>query len=193
MRSPSKIGVSTVMSKKCPADSQGSLVMTTSPGLRLLAKMRTRCAPAMASELMWPGVPVLACATMRPRRSNSAQARSPASRTIGLKAMRCSALARSVTMPIRLRPEDFELDAVHCAHPFRAKMQPILSTVARPARRDHGGGLALLDDRRALDALAGGERCCDRRPARIARRSRHAPPACRFGLPGAGRRGSSPG
>ncbi len=101
-RSPSKIGVSTVMSKKCPAESHGSLVVTTSPGLRLLAKMRTRWEPAMASELIWPGVPVLACATMRPRRSNSAQARSPASRTTGLKAMRCSALARSVTMPIRL-------------------------------------------------------------------------------------------
>src|SRR5688572_24209539 len=157
MRSPSKIGVSTVMSKKCPADSQGSLVATTSPGLRLLAKMRTKCDPAIASELMWPGVPVLACATMRPRRSNSAHARSPASRTTGLKAMRCNALARSVTMPIRL---DHRISS---STPSIALCLPRKDTAdlvdrRRPLRRNDRGGLALLDDRRALDALARGQR-----------------------------------
>ena len=40
---------------------------------------------ALARLLMWPGVPVTAWATMRPRRSNMALARSPASRTMGLK------------------------------------------------------------------------------------------------------------
>ena len=157
MRSPSKIGVSTVMSKKCPADSHGSLVVTTSPGFRLLANMRTRCAPAIASELMWPGVPVLACATMRPRRSNSAQARSPASRTTGLKAMRCNALARSVTMPIRL---DHRISS---STPSIASSLPRKDTAdlvdrRRPVRRNHRRGLALLDDRRPLDALARGKR-----------------------------------
>ena len=56
----------------------------------------------IASELMWPGVPVTAWATMRPRRSNTAFARSPASRTIGLNAARCSARACSLTVEIRL-------------------------------------------------------------------------------------------
>ena len=37
---------------------------------------------------MWPGVPVTAWATMRPRLSNTALARSPASRTMGLNAAR---------------------------------------------------------------------------------------------------------
>src|SRR5712671_2966796 len=157
MRSPSKIGDSTVMSKKCPADSHGSLVVTTSPGLRLLAKMRTRWAPAMASELMWPGVPVLACATMRPRRSNSAQARSPASRTTGLKAMRCNALARSVTKPIRL---DHRISS---STPSIALSLPRKDTAdlvdrRRPVRGYQRGGLALLDYRRSLDALARGKR-----------------------------------
>ena len=96
-------GSITVMSKKCPADSHGSLVISTSPSRSVCeGKASTKCRPAAASELMWPGVPVTACATMRPLRSNSALARSPASRTIGLKAMRCSALACSLTMLIRL-------------------------------------------------------------------------------------------
>src|SRR5215204_4230261 len=156
MRSPSKIGVSTVMSKKCPAESQGSLVVTTSPGLRLLAKMRTRCAPAIANELMWPGVPVLACATMRPRRSNRAQARSPASRTTGLKAMRCNALARSVTMPIRL---DHRISS---STPSIALFLPRKDTADLVNRRspvwwNHRRGLALFDDRRTFDVLAHGQ------------------------------------
>src|SRR5882724_7071816 len=155
MRSPSKIGVSTVMSKKCPADNQGSLVVTTSPGLRLLAKMRTRCAPAIASELMWPGVPVLACATMRPRLSNNAHAKSPASRTTGLKAMRCNALARSVTMPIRL---DHRISS---STPSIALSLPRKDTAdlvdrRRPVRWYHRGGLAFFDDRWSLNALARG-------------------------------------
>src|SRR6187455_1189459 len=157
MRSPSKIGVNTVMSKKCPAESQGSLVVTTSPGLRLLAKMRTRWDPAIANELMWPGVPVLACATMRPRRSNSAQAKSPASRTTGLKAIRCNALARSVTMPIRL---DHRISS---STPSIALSLPCKDTAdlidrRRPARGNHRGSLALLDDSRSLDALTRGKR-----------------------------------
>ena len=62
---------------------------------------RMAAAP-MARELMWPGVPVTAWATMRARRSNTALARSPASRTMGLKAARCKALACSLTVAIRL-------------------------------------------------------------------------------------------
>src|SRR5262245_11171179 len=157
MRSPSKIGVSTVMSKKCPADSHGSLVATTSPGLRLLAKMRTRWAPAIASELIWPGVPVLACATMRPRRSNNAHAKWPASRTTGLKAMRCSALARSVTMPMRL-DHRISSSTPSIALSLPSKDTADLIDHRRPAWWNHRGSLALLDDRRSLDALACGQR-----------------------------------
>ena len=61
---------------------------------------------------MWPGVPVTAWATMRPRRSNSALARSPASRTIGLNAERCRALACSLTVVIERSPQHLELDGV---------------------------------------------------------------------------------
>src|SRR3954471_15218162 len=190
MRSPSKIGVSTVISKKCPADSQGSLVVTTSPGLRLLAKMRTRCAPAIARELMWPGVPVLACATMRPRRSNNAQAKSPASRTTGLKAIRCNALARSVTMPIRL---DHRISsstpsiALSLSHEDTAD----LVDSRRPLWGNDRGGLAFLDDRRSLDALT---RC--KRASIVDRHAKpvtpcmHLPRALR--LAGFGRQGHRP-
>ena len=66
----------------------------------------------MDSELIWPGVPVTACATMRPLASNIAVARSPASRTTGLKAMRCSARACSLTTLMQVAPEDLEFDAV---------------------------------------------------------------------------------
>src|SRR5258708_36526843 len=156
MRSPSKIGDSTVMSKKCPADSHGSLVVTTAPGLRLFAKSRTRCAPAIASELMWPGVPVLACATIRPRRSNSAHARSPASRTTGLKAIRCNALARSVTIPIRLDRR------ISSSTPYIVSFLPYKDAADRvdrpcPIRRYDCRGFTLLDDHRSLDTLPGRE------------------------------------
>src|SRR5687767_1643911 len=50
---------------------------------------------------MWPGVPVTAWASMRPRASNTPAARSPDSRTMVLKAVRCSACAGSSTTAIR--------------------------------------------------------------------------------------------
>src|ERR1700757_191599 len=52
-------------------------------------------------ELIWPGVPVTACASMRPRASNTPAARSPDSRTMVEKAVRCSAWACSSTTAIR--------------------------------------------------------------------------------------------
>ena len=102
IRSPRKIGDRTVMSKKWPADIHGSLVMSTSPGRRLAAsQLSRRLRAAAASELIWPGVPVTAWATMRAWSSNRPFARSPASRTMGLKAIRCNARACSLTMPTR--------------------------------------------------------------------------------------------
>ena len=54
-----------------------------------------------AMELIWPGVPVTACASMRPWRSKTPAERSPHSRTIGLKAVRSRVCACSSTMAIR--------------------------------------------------------------------------------------------
>src|SRR5882672_10885572 len=116
---------------------------------------------AAPSELMCPGVPVMACATMRASVSNSAVARSPASRTIGLKAMRCSAFACSLTMLIRL------------PHRISSSMPSMLVALLGCSRRDEAairvhlqapagqhvdGGLPLLDERRPREPLIAGER-----------------------------------
>ena len=58
------------------------------------------CFIASAMELMCPGVPVTACATIQPRRSNTPAERSPASRTIEVNEVRMSAAACSLTTPI---------------------------------------------------------------------------------------------
>src|SRR5215813_4350695 len=103
---------------------------------------------------MWPGVPVLACATMRPRRSNSAHARSPASRTTGLNAIRCKALARSVTMPIRLDHRISSSTPSIALFPPREDAADRVDH-RRPVRRYDGRGFTLFDDRRSLDTLPG--------------------------------------
>ena len=59
------------------------------------------CLTASAIELMCPGVPVTACAIMKPRRSKTPAERSPASRTIDVNDVRISAAACSLTTPIR--------------------------------------------------------------------------------------------
>src|SRR6478752_7138997 len=94
---------------------------------------------------------------MLPRRSNNSQAISPSSRTTGLKAMRCKALARSVTMPIRL-DHRISSSTPSIASPLPRKDTADLVDRRRPVRRNHCGGLALLDDRGALDVLARGKR-----------------------------------
>ena len=58
-------------------------------------------------------------------------------------------------------PEDFELDAVHDDQSFGNPSGDDAADLVdrrRPARRDGGGGLAFLDDRRAGDGLPGRER-----------------------------------
>src|SRR5580704_1189885 len=152
-----KAGTMTVMSKKWPAESHGSLVISTSPGSRVcVGKASMKCLPAAASELIWPGVPVTACATMRPRRSNSALARSPASRTTGLKAMRCKALACSLTMLMRLLQTISSsmpsMSATPRGHDATGGMD-----ICAPAGKDDDGGFALLDDCGSLNVLAVGE------------------------------------
>src|SRR3954468_23116290 len=59
-----------------------------------------KCLTDSAIELTWPGVPVTACASIRPLRSNTPAERSPHSRTIGLKAVRSSTCACSSTTAI---------------------------------------------------------------------------------------------
>src|SRR5215510_12746081 len=59
------------------------------------------CFMASAMELMWPGVPVTACATIHPRRSKTPAERSPASRTMEVKEVRIKAAACSFTTPMR--------------------------------------------------------------------------------------------
>src|SRR5215207_4367429 len=56
---------------------------------------------ASAIELTCPGVPVTACASIRPSRSNTPAERSPASRTIGEKAVRKRTCACSSTTAMR--------------------------------------------------------------------------------------------
>ena len=60
-------GYSTVTSSSWPAVLYGSLVISTSPRPSESGGYSSRIAvAARASELMWPGVPVTACATIRP-------------------------------------------------------------------------------------------------------------------------------
>ena len=90
------------MSCKCPEVNHGSLVMNTSPGSMVSTGcLAMKCPTPSAMELMCPGVPVTACASMRPRRSNTPAARSPASRTLVENAVRTSVCACSSTTEIR--------------------------------------------------------------------------------------------
>src|SRR5712675_2655215 len=116
---------------------------------------------AAPSELMWPGVPVMACATIRASVSNSAVARSPASRTIGLKAMRCSAFACSLTMLIRLpHMISSSMPSIPLAPLASARRDEAAVRMHRdrPARQHVDGGLALLDEHRSRNPLVAGER-----------------------------------
>ena len=134
---------------------------------------------------MCPGVPVTAWATIRPRRSNTALARSPASRTIGENAARCSARACSLTVAMRLChstsssiasnvrcvPSSCRHRAIRLGDPSFGDERSVGGTVATQPGTDDGGGLALLDDRRTDDPLADAEvGCAGTRACRRARR-----------------------
>ena len=166
-RSPLNTGTRTVTSRSWPAVLYGSLVMSTSPGTSESGGYSSRIEAApMASELMWPGVPVTAWATMRARRSNTALARSPASRTIGLKAARWSALACSLTVAMRLCHSTSSSMGSNAVLTTRAAPAPcpagrheraVVADHDGPSRTDHRGRLALLDDRRSVEAGARAE------------------------------------
>ncbi|MCY1537743.1 hypothetical protein D9M68_732520 [compost metagenome] len=97
-----KQGVTTTKSFRCPVPFQGSLVMKTSPSRMLLSGYLPRkCLTDSAMVLTCPGAPVMACASMRPRVSNTPAERSLHSRTMALKAVRSSTWACSSTVAMR--------------------------------------------------------------------------------------------
>src|SRR5580700_36804 len=156
------------MSKKWPADIQGSLVITMSPGARRLWNSAASVCPAAASELMWPGVPVLAWATIRPRASKRPLARSPASRTIGLNAMRCRALACSLTIPIRLDQRISSSIPSTSGPPPRDDAARVVDQGVPTSRQDDRR-LTFFDQRRAAQGLSAAEAgaCVDLRRAGV--------------------------
>ena len=95
-------GLTTVRSCRWPVPSQGSLVMKWSPS-RIVStgNFARKCPTLSIMELTWPGVPVTACASIRPRRSKMPAERSPASRTVVEKAVRIIVCACSSTTAIR--------------------------------------------------------------------------------------------
>ena len=136
----------------------GSLVISTSPSTNVSVGCSARIAPAARARLlMWPGVPVTAWATIRPRRSNTALARSPASRTIGENAARWSARACSLTVAMRLCHSTSSSIGSNVIGAHLGDQRAVGRQLRRPARPDHDGRLALLDDRRAGDPLADAE------------------------------------
>src|SRR5438128_210937 len=101
----------------------GSFVTRTSPGASLLAgNASIKCPMAFAMELMWPGVPVRAWASISPVGRKTQADRSPASRTIGENAARmrvaaCSLVAASSRFHIRSRRRSIRLETIHNDRP----------------------------------------------------------------------------
>src|SRR4051812_32701068 len=118
---------------------------------------------AEASELMWPGVPVTAWASMSPPASKTAAERSPASLTAGVRAVRISAAACSSVIAIsrfqRTSQGSGELTgaspgqaATRSRDPPQVEMSGLEHDQA-PARRDDGRGGVLFDQQRSVDRL----------------------------------------
>src|SRR6516164_585105 len=119
-----------------------------------------KCATDAAMELTWPGVPVTACASIRPWRSKMPADKSPASRTMAENAVRnrvcaCSsttAMSRFHMICSSMSPIGLDMD------PFLnwGLLGPQQERAARidknvEARRGIGGGAFLDDERRPLE------------------------------------------
>ena len=90
-----------------------------------------KCFTDSAIELTWPGVPVTACASMRPFKSNTPAERSPHSRTIGLKAVRDKlAQYAEATGDANLKPAAL-IEKLAAA--FRAVPVPVIGRIAQGA------------------------------------------------------------
>src|SRR5262249_7202142 len=111
----------------------------------------------VAIELMWPGVPVTAWATIRPRRSKTPAERSPDSRTMEVNDERMSAAACSLTVAMS---RVHRMSSVACsmsAAPLREHVRSVVDS--DPGGRAHDDRrFALLDARRPLEGGARAER-----------------------------------
>src|SRR4051794_196169 len=97
-----KTGVIVAMSSRCPAQSQGSLVMKTSPGRIVSRGKRARVARVTAGMTMLKtGMLRLACATEFPSASRISQPKSWAAPMMVETAVRRTVVHMSSAMPIR--------------------------------------------------------------------------------------------
>src|SRR3970040_1336681 len=106
--------------------------------------------------LIWPGVPLIDWAIIRPWVSNMPQARSCLSRTIVLKAVRMSASCCSLATE-RKRFQITSKVTGSMASLFIGKLhdniEPFIHVGMAPSAHDHGR-LPLLDDRGAIELRA---------------------------------------
>src|SRR5438105_11385687 len=124
-----------------------------------------KCFTDSAIELTCPGVPVTACASILPVRSNTPAERSPHSRTIGEKAVRISTCACSSTTAIsrfhmicrsiRPMPSALLMGASPSVRLAVHDDTPGGVDAGIEARRNEGRGLVLGDDSGSGDARAG--------------------------------------
>ena len=122
-----------------------------------------KCLTDSAIELTWPGVPVTACASIRPCGSKTPAERSPASRTIGENAVRSSTCACSSTTAISRFHMIWRCDiaavlGLHscaCAALSRQDQRAAGIDDSPSNRAEHERRRALLgDDRRAREPAA---------------------------------------
>src|SRR5579885_918037 len=145
-----------------PAERQGTRENRTKEGAREAGgEARRKCLTPVAMALMWPGVPVMDCASMRPCVSKTPQARSCDSRTMVLKAVRMRAICCSLTTASS-RFQSTSRVTGSSARVSTAMLPPhhhIPQWVhfGPGAGADDEGRFLLLDDRRALERRAGAE------------------------------------
>src|SRR5262245_51310429 len=120
-------------------------------------KCAMKCLTDSAIELTWPGVPVTACASIRPFRSKTPAERSPHSRTIGLNAVRNKTCACSSTTAISrchmiwrsIRFAPFE-SLISCRLPFHDNAAGAVDMGVK-ARRHERGCFVFRDHGRTCD------------------------------------------
>src|SRR5215510_4772312 len=127
-------------------------------------KWPMKCLTDSAIELTWPGVPVTACASIRPWLSKMPAERSPASRTIAEKAVRSKVCACSSTTAIRrfhMICSSMSLGSLRIAwssvelRPRRQYQRATGIDADIEARRNIGRGAVLNDQRRPFDPRTG--------------------------------------
>ena len=103
-----------------------------------------KCSTASAMVLTWPGVPVTACASIRPLGSNTPAERSPASRTEVEKAVRSSVIACSSTTEI----SRFHITCMRMSRVASVMAQAPCgrsAAIRRPASRTSKGEVTTVD------------------------------------------------